>query len=230
MTDLNAPKNPSDLYEARGDVSLALPIMQGDVYDHVPVPGLSNKPLTVAIVMHPCSMRAGAKLHEKITVARVSGCKELSDDEWRNGYRNLMPLPQLRNNSKWYAIYFREVAAVPSAELSRRSRTAACSPDGILLLQQRYIFHLTRFAVPLQDLREASRPVFTESELLRDWVEAALGAMPGGDDDATINEADKAFHAYLDEDDRRGWLKEPRLHSQLRRDCRQEITRRYAAL
>ncbi len=45
-----------------------------------------------------------------------------------------------------------------------------------------------------------------------------------------INEADKAFHAYLDEDDRRRRkrLRQPHLHSDLRRECRREIARRYA--
>ncbi len=65
MTDLDAPDDPDDLYLARGDVTIALPIMQGDVYDGVTVPGLSEEPLTVAIVMHPCSMRAGAHLRAK---------------------------------------------------------------------------------------------------------------------------------------------------------------------
>ncbi|MFN2418807.1 MAG: hypothetical protein ABR593_07785 [Candidatus Limnocylindria bacterium] len=53
---------------------------------------------------------------------------------------------------------------------------------------------------------------------------------PGGDEDATINEAEKAFHAYLDEDDRRRRtrLQQPHLHSDLRRECRREIARRYA--
>jgi hypothetical protein len=39
--------------------------MQGDAFDNILVPGLSDEPLTVAIVMHPCSMRAGAQLRPK---------------------------------------------------------------------------------------------------------------------------------------------------------------------
>ena len=231
MTDLDAPDDPGDLYEARGDVPLASPIMQGDVFDHVLVPGLSEHPRTVAIVMHPCSMRAGAQLRPKITVAAVGPSQRLSDNDWRTGHANVMPLPQLRNTEDWYAVDFREIATVPSAELSRRARIAACSRQGILLLQQRCAFHLTRLAVPLPNLHEVSLPIFTESELLTDWVEAALGATPGGDEEATITDTDKAFHAYLDEDDRRRRkrLQQPHLHSDLRRECRREIGRRYAA-
>ncbi len=161
MTDLEAPDDPGDLYEARGDVPLALPIMQGDVFDHVSVPGLFES-LTVAVVMHPCSMRAGAQLRPKITVAAVRPYQRLHDDDWRTGHTNVMPLPHLRNTDEWYAIDFREIATVPSAALSRQSRIAACSRQGILLLQQRCAFHLTRLAVPLPNLHEVSLSVFTE--------------------------------------------------------------------
>lgn len=144
-----------------------------------------------------------------------------------------MPLPALRQSADWYAIDFREVATVPSTVLSRRSRIAACSQQGILLLQQRYAFHLTRLAVPLTNLNEVSLPVFTESELMTDWVEAALDvavdvAVDG--EDAAVVQAERAFHAYLDEDDRRQRkrLQQPHLHSDLRRKCRREIALRYA--
>lgn len=85
--------------------------------------------------------------------------------------------------------------------------------------------------MPLPNLHEVSLPIFSESELLTDWVEAALDATPEGDQEATINEADKAFHAHLDEDDRRRRkrLQQPHLHADLHRECRREICRRYAA-
>ncbi|MGH3695785.1 MAG: hypothetical protein ACRDRX_17655 [Pseudonocardiaceae bacterium] len=231
MTSLDPPDEPGDLYEARGDVPLASPIMQGDVFAHVSLPGLSEQPLAVAIVMHPCSMRAGDQLRPKITVAAVRPYQRLLDKDWRTGHVNVMPLPHLRNTDDWYAIDFREIATVPSVALSRRARIASSSRQGILLLQQRCAFHLTRLVVPLPNLYEVSLPVFTECELATDWVEAALDAQPGGDEDTTINEADKAFHAYLDEDDRRRRkrLQHSHLHSDLRRECRGEIARRYAA-
>jgi hypothetical protein len=157
--------------------------------------------------------------------------QRLPDNDWRTGHVNVMPLPHLRNTDDWYAIDFREIATVPNVALSRRARIAACSRQGILLLQQRCAFHLTRLAVPLPNLHEVSLPIFTESELLTDWVEAALEATSDGDEDATINEADKAFHAYLDEDDRRRRkrLQQPHLHSDVRRECRREIDHRYTA-
>ena len=228
MTELDAPDDPGDLYQARGEIPIALPIMQGDVYEGVAVPGLAAEPLTVAIVMHPCSMRAGANLRPKITVAAVTPYQRLRDEDWRTGHVNVMPLPALRQTAHWYAIDFREVAAVPNEVLSLRSRIAACSQQGMLLLQQRYAFHLTRLAVPLANLNQVSLPVFTESELMTDWVEAALDAAADGAD-ATVAEAERAFHAYLDEDDRRRRkrLQQPHLHADLRRECRREIAARY---
>ncbi|MFN2418808.1 MAG: hypothetical protein ABR593_07790 [Candidatus Limnocylindria bacterium] len=158
MTDLDAPDDPGELYEARGDVPLALPIMQGNVYDHVLVPGLSDQPLIVAVVMHPCSMRAGAQLRPKIIITAIRSYQRLRDDDW-TGHGNVMPLPHLRNTDDCYAIDFRELATVPSVALSRRARIAACSRQGILLLQQRCAFHLTRLAVPLPNLYDVALPV-----------------------------------------------------------------------
>ncbi len=228
MSELDAPDDPDALYQARGDVPISLPIMQGDVYAGITVPGLADELTTVAIVMHPCSVRAGASLRPKITVAAVTRYQRLRDAEWRTGHVNVMPLPGLRQTADWYAIDFREVAAVPNGVLSPRSRIAACSQQGILLLQQRYAFHLTRLVVPLANLNEVSQPVFTESELLTDWVDAALDVAADGAD-ATVAEAERAFHAYLDEDDRRRRkrLQQPHLHADLRRECRREIAARY---
>lgn len=149
MTDLDAPDNPDSLYLARGDVSLALPVMQGDIYERVTVPGLSEAPLTVAIVMHPCSLRAGSMLRPKITVAAVRPYQRLSDGEWRTGHVNVMPLPHLHDTDDCYAADFRDVAAVPSTALTRTNRIAACSRQGILLLQQ-------RFRLPLDPARGAA--------------------------------------------------------------------------
>jgi len=127
MTHLDAPEASDDLYHARGEVTIALPIMQGDVYEGIVVPGLADEPTTVAIVMHPCSMRAGANLRQKITVAAVKPYQLLRDEDWHTGHVNVMPLPALRQNADGYAIDFRDVAAVPSSVLSLRSRIAACS-------------------------------------------------------------------------------------------------------
>jgi len=68
--------------------------------------------------------------------------------------------------------------------------------------------------VPLANLNEVSLPVFTESELSTDWVEAALDAAEDAEG-ATVVEAERAFHAYLDEDDRRRRkrLQQPHLHA-----------------
>lgn len=42
---------------------------------------------------------------------------------------------------------------------------------GIILLQQRYIFYLTRYAVETGTLYESSANVITETELMEEWVE-----------------------------------------------------------
>ena len=131
VTDLDGPEQPGDLYQARGDVPLALPIMQGDVYGDVSVPGLSDKALTVAVVMTqvrcwPAPSCARKSPSPPSTL--ISGYVMMTGEA---GHVNVMPLPQLWNTADWYAIDFRDIAAIPSGSLSRRSRIAACSRQGI---------------------------------------------------------------------------------------------------
>jgi hypothetical protein len=59
------------LYDERTDVSRARPLLQGDVLDGVVLPGFGEEPMKVQIVAHPCAMRRGADLAQRVTVAPV---------------------------------------------------------------------------------------------------------------------------------------------------------------
>lgn len=59
-----------DLYEELGAVSFSRPILQGDVFENVVLPGFSEELRRVQIVTHPCSMRRGPVLNERIQVRR----------------------------------------------------------------------------------------------------------------------------------------------------------------
>ena len=72
MDELDAPDDPEELYRDRVQVPVTVPLMQGDVFAGVVVPGFSSEPILAEVIMHPCSMRDGATLRDRITVAPVA--------------------------------------------------------------------------------------------------------------------------------------------------------------
>jgi len=87
------PSTEDELYEARGSVPLARPVAQGDVFRDIEIPGLEQRPAAVMIIQHPCSMRAGAELRKRLTVAAVRCRQMIRDADWQ-GYAWAMLLPQ----------------------------------------------------------------------------------------------------------------------------------------
>lgn len=62
---------PELLYDECGDVSWPRPLLQGDIFDGIVLPGFGDSPMKVQIINHPCAMRTGANLTPRITVAPV---------------------------------------------------------------------------------------------------------------------------------------------------------------
>ena len=230
MEPMETPPSNERLYEARGEVPIARPITQGDVFGAVTVAGLATRPVDVMIVQHPCSMRSGTALRSKLTVVLVEQ-RSMGSGGWA-GNVNFMPLPELRapQDARPYLADLRNLATVDSSALAREVRIAALSNYGILILQQRQAFYLTRVAVQLSTLAQAFEPVSTELELQYDWVEAAMGAAEEDCEfQGIIHNAEAQFGLYLDENDRRRRkaLNDPAARTDVRREIRQEIAARY---
>lgn len=206
-----------ELYEERNGVSYARPVLQGDVFENVIVPGLGDTPLTVQVVMHPCSMRRGVQLVQRIQVAPVEAYEKVGD--WDRHLR-VMPLPDLREDGKHYAAKFLDTTAVPSSSLTLENRIASLSRQGILILQQRIVRDHARLDLPLNLFLEQSSPVLTEAEMQESWVDAALGAT--APNAAEVEGAAADFQDWLDEEDgrRRRALESDLNHADLRREVR----------
>lgn len=178
---------PDALYDERTDVSRARPLLQGDVFDNVVLPGFDAQPMKVQIVAHPCSMRTGANLTPRITVAPVEPHGPIRGSGW-DGNPRLMPLAELTEGDH-FATKFVDITACPVELLTRDRRIATLSHQGIYVLQQRLIKNYTRVEMALELLRHESAPVLTESELLWDWLEQVLTDAEIGDDEALDAEA-----------------------------------------
>ncbi|MCH6472526.1 hypothetical protein [Sinomonas terrae] len=208
---------PDDLYEERGQVSYCRPILQGDIFEGVLLAGFGDEPFEVQIVTHPCSMRRGPVLNERIQVAPITSYQKVPD--W-NGHGRVMPLPDLHEDGIWYATRFVDLTAVAAAELTIQRRIASLSHPGIHVLQQRLVFHNTRLSLPLGDFREMSAPVLAEAEMQELWIEATLP-----EDERTVDAIERAgtdFQAWLSEDDgnRRKDLANEANYARLRKDAR----------
>lgn len=175
------------LYDERGEVCWARPLLQGDVFDGVVLPGFGDTPRKVQIVAHPCAMRAGSDLTPRITVAPVEIHTAVTGVGWQ-GHLRVMPLAEL-TDGQHYATRFIDVTACPSGLLTRANRIASLSDRGIYVLQQRLIKHYTRVEMGLDVLRSQSAPVLTEAQIVWDWLETALPEDQHQDEEALNSES-----------------------------------------
>lgn len=217
--ELECPDSASDLYLAASpdEVEAARLILTGDVFSGLTIPGLDGSGLAI-VLTHPCSMRAdGVKLAKRVLMARVSPSEEVPTSKWQTGHFKVMPLPELLG--KHYSARFEEMGLVESATLLTAERVACMSPYGVNLLQQRFIWYLTRLLVPTYRLGEATVAVFEEADLQEEWVVAATER---GED---VANAARAFHEWVRSTDdsgvsRQKQIEDPQRRAGLRRQMR----------
>ncbi len=220
--ELEYPDSASELYLAISpeEVELARPVLTGDVFSGITVPGVDGNGLAV-VLTHPCSMRVdGVKLTERLLMVRVSPSDPIPFKAWGTGYFKVMPLPRLLGDH--YSARFDEMGLVKSASLSMARRMACMTPYGVNLLQQRFIWYLTRFLVPTHRLGEVSETVFEEADMEEEWVMHAIESGKG------LDEAAQAFHDWIRASGESGiarqvQLREPQQRAGLRRQMRNHL-------
>lgn len=213
------------LYDERGEVAWTRPIIQGDVFRDVALPGFDGGPMIVQIVAHPCAMRRGPDLAKRITVAPVAKYQRVQGGAW-DGHLRVMPLADLREDGDTYATRFEDVTGAPSELLTYNKRIASLSNRGIFVLQQRLIKHYTRLTIDIGALREQAAPVLEDAEQERDWIETVLGCQKITVE--LIREQSKAFHAWLTAGDpsRQTLLQQSENHRDIRRQAHAEAVER----
>ena len=222
---LEIPDSPDDLYLAASpdEVEAARPYMTGDVFRDVSIPGVESTGHGI-VLTHPCSMRSnGIDLAKRLLVARVAASDQIPLDKWRDGYFKVMPLPGMLDGH--FSAKFNEIGLVRSQSLLPDERMACLTPLGINLLQQRFIWYLTRFFAPTNRLNEAAESVFEEAELLEEWISTIREA--GGSDPEGI----RAFHEWIRIKDatgnsRQDLLADPQRRAGVRQEMRHHLSAR----
>jgi|SRR5215218_6779094 len=212
---LEAPESPLDLYLARGEeVNVDRPLLQGDVFADIEIPGVDDGPGVAAILTHPCAMRRrdGVHLAERLLVARVEIGPDVPPDRWAAGHYKILPLPDLlATGSENYALEYDLCGRVDSRLLQEAERLACLDPFGICLLLQRLVHHQARVIVPTSDFHESCAHVFEEADLMEDWIGSARSA--GEDVDAAAVE----LHEFL---------RAPRKDERCLQDALRDVARR----
>ncbi len=220
---LDRPPSVDALYLYRGDqVNPNRPLQTGDVLEEVAIPGLPDGAGTVIVLTHPCSMRSnGVDLMERLHVARVVPHDEVKLDKWGSSHFRLMPLPHLAGEDAHHAVRFADFGLAASEVLASAPRVACLDPVGINLLQQRFIFYMTRFIAGTQELHESCVAAFVELDLMEEWTDT------WGSTELPVAEAAAAFHEWIREETssgrRQDQLRSEQHRAPLRREMRQHL-------
>lgn len=196
---LEEPRSADDLYLARSadvdGVSVCRPIMTGDVFASVDIPGVEEQDgadeRLAIVVSHACSMRNGPRLKDHVQVVRVVKCEPMKLEAWPKSFYDRMPLPDLtvvidpddvssddpeaeievRTEEGAHAALFELRGRVESTRLQLDQRVACLTDQGVAFLHQRMSHNETRYAPDVGALVTACTPVFAEIELWEQWNE-----------------------------------------------------------
>lgn len=215
-------------------VPISRPIMFGDIFQDVSCSRGGDAEGLVMIMSHPCSMRRGAKLKERILTARVSPFDQnLSSRRWRTGYYDLFPVRGPGGPSEQYVVELSELHSADSGCLQLEKRNTSLSDHGVAVLLQRWIYQTSRDPVPHEDLLELIAPVMAEIEMQESWCDAALEAAEDrSDDNGVVVNASDSFQSYIGrpgEGGVRDQIQDASRRASARRQIRVEISRRFGA-
>jgi hypothetical protein len=199
---LEAPRSADDLYLARAaerfGVPVTRPIMTGDVFGNVQIPGVGDHDgddqRLAIVVSHPCSMRQGAKVNDHVHMLRVLKHAPIPLEAWPKKYYRLMPLPDLtvivdpedvsaddpeaelavRTSEGAHAAIFDLRGRVETSQLALESRIACLTEQGVAYLHQRMTHYDTRHAPEVEKLITTCTGIFAEIELWEQWNERLI--------------------------------------------------------
>lgn len=220
--------NWGSLYRTRGEeVNAARPILTGDVFADLELPGSTGKMRKrhIMVLQHPCSMRKdGVSLNWQLLVAEVQKRSVLEEGAWQGNY-GLMPLPDLfphEEGKRWdYAANFDNLYMVAPATLV--DRVACLDPLGLNLLLQRWVHYSSRVIVPTSNFQEETASYYEEADLVEEWCEER-----GAETDKEIEEAQRECIEWLREGTEDGvtrqkMLKNAQYRSTVRRELRAHL-------
>lgn len=181
------PLDPAEYYLPAG---VHRPVMQGDVFTHVPfvkasrgnkltdAPNVSSERRTVAVLGYPCDIynENTWKLGRVQTVALVVNAKKVGIPEHWDGAFPFAPMPDLLGDGEMYAVDLRAGANIDSFYLDVSNRVRCLSEMGWASFRQRVGLAGTRLLNHLSDLAAVGRALWQEMELWTRWNQTGRSA------------------------------------------------------
>lgn len=229
-TPLDQPTSDDELYLGLGDdVDPYRPVFQGDLFRGISIAGYpAGDHECVAVMQHPCSMRRGSALRDRVAVVPVRTYDYVPADRWATGYTRVVPLPRVELDSGSHAAaILEEPGTIRAEDLTTDRRVGQLSTRGVLLFQQRVIYCSTHAVVGLDVLEDFSAPALAEAELLSDW-RLELCPAPGvvAFEEGLVAQAESFEHYIRVETDLQARLDDVDTRADARRQIRAEIERR----
>lgn len=178
------------------------------------------------LFMHPCTMREGSKLRSRVNVISIRKFGKGSSRDatrWEQGNFFEIPLRGLAVNRYTFVADMSRIWTVNAEALPRTQRVASLTDAGMLAVQHRLIFHLTRLSIEYRELRQANRALLAELEMQHGWVALTVG-VAGAADPGQIGAAEATFDAFLTSNQRRERLRdtvrgEPEVRKEFNEAC-----------
>ena len=168
----------------------------------------------------------GVDLAWQVLVAEVTNRREIDEPGWVGGNYNLMPLPDIRpeatNQSQHQAANFDNLHTVAPDLLALPERRASLSPFGVNLLLQRWVHFSSRVVVPTHNFHEQTVAFYEEADLVEEWCDESETADLRSGTEACLDwlRADRDDTTYQEK------LRNPQVHSMVRRAMRNELRER----
>ncbi|HKG37551.1 MAG TPA: hypothetical protein VKB25_01050 [Conexibacter sp.] len=211
--------------------------MTGDVFRDLPIPGIDPTPYSM-IVSHPCSMRRGVALVDRLQAMPVIAYQRVEFARWADGFVRVLPLPDFPAAGTHHAVNLNEIGMVDASILALERRVACLSERAIALLLQRFFKNQSRVVVSLSRIEEAFGGVMEEIALWEEWNEQLASARVerGEGLDAVMHDEGVAFDEVVGaaaqgtDSTLRDRLSIASERTAVRRTVRQEIKQRLASV
>jgi hypothetical protein len=220
VDELAAPRDDAELYDLHEEALELKPYMTGDVFSDVA--GDGDETVPVMIVGHPCVIRgARGRLMTRVPCCVLKPVeKDIAYAQWPEGDFDKLPVTSALGLGDRQAVRLLEWRSVHHKQLPRSRRRATMTERGVYIVQQRFMYAITRCAVWLSEFEKSSRHVMREAEMEYEWV-ADLVDDPT--DEKEITKLVTDFHKLLDQNDNRKLLLQEGGDSTLRAIVRRAI-------
>ncbi len=177
MNRLETPRADDAFFQAVGAECAELvhrPLFTGDV---VRLGGRD-----VCVILHPCAMRRGSELVEKILVCPVERPAQRPRSDWASRAFTQGFLPGYFEDGSEAMVDFLGVESISSSLLDGAARSAVCDAVGVNLLLQRWISHCSRVIVSTATIHSSIRAQMDEADITMEAVDRLVDGGIGVDD------------------------------------------------